>query len=185
MFPCARSIYELWAATLVSWVTSLRALYGPTAVLAFFALASVLLAILFWLAKKYVIPILIAYVQKQLNARVRFTFANKGLSFIGFRPSTTAISFILGATFYILVKIALLVPLRYWEYTLSLLACGLIAVTVIGYFVSGKVPDQHRTKYWIIFQIPTLTAIGLGLINFSADFVIHFAAALLAAMQMS
>ena len=76
-------------------------------------------------------------------------------------------------------------PLRYWEYTLSLLVCGLIAVTVIGYFVGGNVPEQHRTKYWIIFQIPTLTAIGLGLINFSADFAIHFAAALIEAMQTS
>jgi hypothetical protein len=77
--------------------------------------------------------------------------------------------------FYFLVRIAAAIPFKYLLCTLFGLVIAFAGVSILGFFVSGRVPasDRARQRYWKRFQSPTIAGLVLGVGTIVADFVIN------------
>jgi hypothetical protein len=93
---------------------------------------------------------------------------------MGFKHSTAIISVLSGAVFYSLIRVAAAFP-NYYSYSVPALAIVFIAIAILGYFVSGRVPnnDRARNRYFKRFYSPTITALGLAIVNVLLDFLIN------------
>ena|SRR5215813_1457101 len=137
--------------------------------------AMVPLVVLFLYVAKNVVPVIAGwYYDETIRQKARHYWRTKCVG-LGFKQSTAVTSIAAGVVFYFLVRISAAVPLEYIVYTLSGLMIAFSGISVLGYFVSGRVPpgDRARQRYWKRFQIPTITGLALGIGTIAADFIIN------------
>ncbi len=94
------------------------------------------------------------------------------------------ISFLLGFVIFFVARFAVSLPL-YYAYSIPTFVAAFVGVAVIGYFVSGKVPESEaaRHRYFRRFQGPSVTGAGLGFASVFFEFVLE--AGLLAVGQIA
>jgi hypothetical protein len=82
------------------------------------------------------------------------------------------ISFTLGFFLFFVARFTASLPL-YYVYSVPAFLIAFFGVTVIGYFVSGNVPDNDtaRYKYFRRFQGPSITGAGLGFASVFFEFL--------------
>ncbi len=84
------------------------------------------------------------------------------------------ISFLLGFLIFFVARFALSLPL-YYAYSIPTFVAAFLGVAVIGYFVSGNVPESEvaRYRYFRRFQGPSVTGAGLGFATAFFEFVLE------------
>jgi hypothetical protein len=100
------------------------------------------------------------------------------LNWLGFRHSTAIIAISAGFAFYVATRVVIAFP-GHWRYTLPTATALFIGIAVLGFFVSGNVPegDAARREYFKRFQSPSVTGFGLAMAGFAIDLAINTAAA--------
>lgn len=144
--------------------------------LAYAAIAALIipLALLFVRAQYILVPKVVRwYYDQTIIDKAKKWFTDRGLAPLGFRHSTAIISVLAGAVFYALIRAAAAFP-NYYYYSVPALVLAFIAIAILGYFVSGRVPnnDRARNRYFKRFYSPTVTALGIALANVLLDFLI-------------
>jgi hypothetical protein len=99
------------------------------------------------------------------------------LNYLGFKHSTAIIAVVTGFLFYVLIRAVAAFP-AYFHYTIPGAVVVFCLVAVLGYFVSGNVPenDRARQQYCKRFQSPTVTGLGLAVGGLAIDFLIYLCA---------
>jgi hypothetical protein len=84
-------------------------------------------------------------------------------------------SFMLGFVFFFVARFTASLPLYYMYSVPAFLIAFAGIVPVIGYFVSGNVPDSKaaRYKYFRRFQGPSITGAGLGFATSFLEFLLE------------
>lgn len=88
------------------------------------------------------------------------------------------VAILAGFGYYVLIRAVAAFP-SYLIYTVPMAIGVFVAIAILGYFVSGNVPDNDRDRqqYFKRFQSPTVTGLGLAMAGLIIDFLIHVAAA--------
>jgi hypothetical protein len=176
---------HLWNAFVV-FFNVLRTAVGDDG-LALAVLAALTLGLVkaFESIERHLRPRVISYFVNRFQREARDWF-NRGLAFLGFRIFTALVSLLLGTAYYLLLKAALRFP-SYWLYSVPLLVIAFLAIAIVGYFVSGNVPDDpdSRWRYCKRFYVPTVGGISVVAVNFASDLLIGFSAALVGLLQIA
>jgi len=137
------------------------------------------------LVERHLRPTIIDYFAVYFQQQAQSWF-NRGLAFLGFRVYTALISLLLGTAYYFLLKAAIRFP-SYWMISIPILIGTFLAIAVIGYFVSGNVPDdpEARWRYCKRFYVPTVGGASLVAVNLASDLLVGLSAALLALLQVA
>jgi|EndMetStandDraft_7_1072992.scaffolds.fasta_scaffold22012_4 hypothetical protein len=135
--------------------------------------------------ERYLRPKVIDYFVAHFRQQAQDWF-NKGLAFLGFRVYTALVSLLLGTGYYFLLKAAIRFP-SYWTILIPFLVVAFLAIAVVGYFVSGRVPDdpEARWRYCKRFYVPTVGGVSLVAINLVSDLLVGLSAALFALLQVA
>jgi hypothetical protein len=131
-------------------------------------------ALLFSYVAKIAVPAIAEWYYEETITRRALHLYQQNIG-VGFRRSTAAIAITAGVVFYFLVRIAAAIPFKYLLCTLFGLVIAFAGVSILGFFVSGRVPasDRARQRYWKRFQSPTIAGLVLGVGTIVADFVIN------------
>jgi hypothetical protein len=124
--------------------------------------------------------VIVDYYVKKLEGKVREWLRRNGLTFIGFNVRAGLTAFMLGSLFFVMVKMTLHYPI-YMMYSLPTLTVSLVAIAIIGFFVSGNVPNhnpKYRQRYFKSFYFPTFAGLAALLFNAAVDFFMHLSDAI-------
>jgi len=157
---------------LINWLTQWAG--NELVAISLVVLAGLPLAALFAYVTKIVVPKFAEWYYEETITR-RALHYYQGCVGLGFKKSTAVVSVATGVAFCFLVRIAAAVPLRYAPYTVSCLIIAFMGVSVLGFFVSGRVPagDRARRRYWKRFQSPTITGLLVGVGTLVSDFIVN------------
>jgi hypothetical protein len=124
------------------------------------------------------------YYDETIIGKGKKWFKEQGLGPMGFKHSTAIISVLAGAVFYALFRAAAAFP-AYILYTGPSLVMLFIGIAVLGFFVSGKVPnnDRARNRYFKRFYSPTVTGLGLAIGTLLLDFIISVLSLVMTQLQ--
>jgi hypothetical protein len=165
----------------VDWLTPY--LGKPIALVATFVLM-LPLALLLSATLRVLVPALVqCWYDETIAHRSREYWRRKCVG-TGITMPGARLSIVLGFVCFLLVRFAASVP-AYYRVTVPLLIAAFIGVAVIGYFMSGNVPetDAARNKYFRKFQAPTVTGFALGAVTVVWDFLVHAGSVALTYLQ--
>ena len=112
---------------------------------------------------------LVSYVRNNLSARARNLFFGSWLSLLGFKIKTCIASVIFASAIYILLKGAVRFP-AIWHVWLYTFIAVVVAFSVAGWWVSGKVKPMNFVKH---YYIPALCGVLFFAFNVALDITIN------------
>ena len=133
-----------------------------------------LCAIALTLLSQWTLAHLIVFLREKIGARARNLFYAGWLSFLGFNFNTCMASVVFATTLYMLLKVAFRFPdiMHVWA---TAIAVVVIAFSMFGYFISGRVKLKGFIKF---FYIPAAAGVAFFVFNVVLDFVINMTGAL-------
>jgi hypothetical protein len=168
-----------WIAESIRLLVALLSRYVGSETLAVVAISIALipLTVAFVWMQYVLVPSFVRWwYEESIAQKASNWWTRHGLGFLGFRRSTAVIAVTCGFVFFVLIRVAAAFP-AHLTYTMPILVAVFISITVIGFFVSGNVPqgDAARRRYFKRFHSPAVTGAGLAVASIVTDLAIGFA----------